>query len=115
MFARNNRQQAVVCWYDKSITLMFIVSTQKTCHRWPRKGKKKKMDVPRPDVVQLYNLNMGGVDLADHMISCYRIKARLKKWTIIGPSEATRDSCGECCLLPKRAPLPPDKARAKTL
>ncbi|KAL3217787.1 hypothetical protein MRX96_032013 [Rhipicephalus microplus] len=57
-------------------------TTQKT-HAVGGPGKKKKhIDAFRPDVVRLYNVNMGGVDLADCMISYYRIKARVNKWTI---------------------------------
>ncbi|KAH7948644.1 hypothetical protein HPB51_028427 [Rhipicephalus microplus] len=52
-----------------------------TCRRWSKK-EKKHIDVPWPDVVRLYNVNMGGVGLTDRMISYYRIKARVNKWTI---------------------------------
>lgn len=168
MFARNDKKQAVVRWYDnKPITLMSSIHGQHpedTCRRWSRK-EKKHIDVPRPDVVRLYNVNMGGVDLADRMISYYRIKARVNKWTIrsifhlfdialsnswmqyvqdmraqqkrqkeivkflefrlsVGEeliaqaqsqNEAESDSDEEWCPPPKRAPLPPVEARAKTL
>ncbi|KAH8024538.1 hypothetical protein HPB51_025457 [Rhipicephalus microplus] len=142
-----------------------MASTPKT-HAIGGPGKKKKhVDVPRPDVVRLYNVNMGGVDLADHMISYYKIKARVNKWTIRSifhlfdtalsnswmqyvqdmraqqkrqkeivefvefrlsvseeliaqaqsQNEVESDSDEEWCPPPKRAPLPPVKARAKTL
>lgn len=39
----------------------------------------KKMDISRPNVVKMYNRNMGGVDLMDRHISNYRICIRGKK------------------------------------
>ncbi|KAH9638302.1 hypothetical protein HF086_007405 [Spodoptera exigua] len=37
---------------------------------------------PRPEVIKMYNANMGGVDLADRMIAVCPIRARTRKWTI---------------------------------
>ncbi|KAH9372612.1 hypothetical protein HPB48_013551 [Haemaphysalis longicornis] len=49
-----------------------------TCRRWSCK-ENKYIDVPRPYIIAMYNFNMGGVDLADRMISYYRIKAPNKQ------------------------------------
>ena len=42
--------------------------------------KKKKVSVPRPGLIKLYNNAMGGVDLLDGAVAQYRIKIRSKKW-----------------------------------
>ncbi|KAK8784396.1 hypothetical protein V5799_009238 [Amblyomma americanum] len=84
-WARKDKKQIVVRRYDnKPITFLSSVHSQDpqdTCRRWSRK-EKKHIDVPWPEIVRMYNVNMGGVDLADRMISYYRIKARVNKWTI---------------------------------
>ncbi|KAL3235424.1 hypothetical protein MRX96_048328, partial [Rhipicephalus microplus] len=85
MWVRNDDKQVVVRWYDnKPVTLMSSLhgkEPQDTCRRWCAK-EKRHIDVPRPHIVQAYNANMGGVDMADRMLSFYRMKARVKKWTI---------------------------------
>lgn len=45
---------------------------------------KKHTEVPRPPIVKMYYANGGGggVDVANRMISYYRVKSRVKKWTI---------------------------------
>ncbi|KAG0420566.1 hypothetical protein HPB47_003424, partial [Ixodes persulcatus] len=85
MWVRSDDQQIIVRWSDnKPVTLMSSVhgkEPEDTCRRWNAK-EKRYIDVSRPHIVQVYNVNMGGVDMADRMISYYRIKARVKKWTI---------------------------------
>jgi len=44
--------------------------------------KRGKGAVARPEIVKLYNKNMGGVDLLDQMVANYRIYIRSKKWTL---------------------------------
>ena len=44
------------------------------------KAKKKKISVPRPQMIKLYNNAMGGVDLIDAAVVTYRIKFKGKKW-----------------------------------
>lgn len=82
---RKDKCQLALRWYDnKCITMLSSIHGQEpedTCRRWSRK-EKKYIDVPRPYIIKMYNLHMGGVDLADRMISYYRIKARVNKWTI---------------------------------
>ncbi|XP_049270990.1 piggyBac transposable element-derived protein 3-like [Rhipicephalus sanguineus] len=85
MVERDDEQQVVVRWYDnKAITLMSSLhgkQPEDTCRRWSNKDKKH-VNIARPNIVCLYNKNMGGVDMADRMISYYRMKARVSKWTI---------------------------------
>lgn len=82
---RQDEKFCIVKWFDnKCITLgssCHSTQPQDTCRRWDRK-QKKYISVTRPDIVNQYNANMGGVDLMDRMISYYRISARTKKWTI---------------------------------
>ena len=44
----------------------------KTVHR--------KISVSQPDVIKMYNKMMGGVDLVDQQIACYRPRIRKRKW-----------------------------------
>lgn len=47
-----------------------------------RPDEKKHLDVIRLSVIRLYDQNMGREDMADGMISYYRIKAKVRKCTI---------------------------------
>ncbi|KAL3182340.1 hypothetical protein MRX96_007530 [Rhipicephalus microplus] len=71
----NEKSQVVPRWYDnKAITMLSSIHGQETedaCRRWPR--KEKYIDVPRLYITVAYNLKMGGVNLADKMISYYKI------------------------------------------
>lgn len=51
------------------------------CRRW-NKPTKEYVNVSRPEVVEKHNLNMGGVDKLDCMISLYRTFIRSRKWTL---------------------------------
>jgi hypothetical protein len=58
------------------------------CNRWDKVGKTY-IDVPRPEVIYLYNKNMGGVDKLDFLLSLYRSYHRSKKWTVRMITHAT--------------------------
>jgi Transposase IS4 len=51
----------------------------KTVQRWSKK-EKKFIQVTQPNIISLYNQNMGGVDRADQNVAKYRISMRTKKW-----------------------------------
>ncbi|KAF3702367.1 Chimeric ERCC6-PGBD3 protein Chimeric CSB-PGBD3 protein [Channa argus] len=72
-------------WYDNKPVLMMSVvygtQPEDTCQRWDKK-LKQYVAVSRPSIVREYNLKMGGFDLADRMISYYRMNTRTKKWTM---------------------------------
>ena len=44
------------------------------------KKASQRIEIPCPNIVQQYNKSMGGVDLADCLISLYRINIRSKKY-----------------------------------
>ena len=74
---------AIVRWFDNR-SVQFIssyagVEPVDNCQRWSQKDKCH-VQVNRPNIVQEYNKNMGGVDLADMLIELYRIDLRSKKW-----------------------------------
>ena len=49
--------------------------------RWSQKDQKKK-NIQCPQLVLQYNKGMGGVDLADMLISLYRTKIKTRRWYI---------------------------------
>lgn len=75
----------VVKWYDNkcvSLASNYVgVGKLDTAHRYD-KTKQQKINIDRPQIVRDYNINMGGVDLMNQMISYYRIFIRSKKWTL---------------------------------
>jgi hypothetical protein len=54
----------------------YSASTTNTCRRFCR-TERKNLQVPIPSMVQQYNAGMGGVDLMDNMVACYRYKEAL--------------------------------------
>ena len=72
-----------VQWYDNKV--VNIVSTFASseplgsilCYDSKR---QTKIEVSCPNIIQLYNKSMGGVDLADCLIALYRINIRSKKY-----------------------------------
>lgn len=76
---------ACVKWYDNKCVALAsnyigIGKTDKA-ERYD-KTKNCKISIDRPQIVQDYNMNMGGVDLLNQMVSYYRIYIRSKKWTL---------------------------------
>ncbi|XP_050295862.1 piggyBac transposable element-derived protein 3-like [Anthonomus grandis grandis] len=57
------------------------VGAKDKCRRWDKKGKGY-IYVSRPQVINNYNSNMGGVDKMDFLITLYRTFIRSKKWTL---------------------------------
>ncbi|MFV0329690.1 MAG: hypothetical protein ACK5KL_07705 [Dysgonomonas sp.] len=72
-----------VKWFDNKV--MNIVSTFSKANplnnvsRYDSKAKKKT-EVPCPNIIQLYDKCMGGVDLVDGLISLYRNPIKSKKY-----------------------------------
>ena len=85
IFERDDQKMCATKWLDNKP--VFLLSTahaampMDTVKRWSKKDRDD-VDVRRPSVVRLYNHCMGGVDLADRMVSLYRMKARTNKWPV---------------------------------
>lgn len=83
--SREDGDVVLVKWMDnRSVVLAsnFVGGgNEDTVSRWD-KNEKKYIDIPRPEIVKLYNYSMGGVDLLDQMIASYRIYIRSRKWTL---------------------------------
>lgn len=76
---------AVVKWCDTKCVTIASTACGKDpvgeVERWI-KAKKRRLPVPIPAVIQLYNSKMGGVDTADQMMEYYRISMKTKKWPV---------------------------------
>lgn len=74
---------AVVQWLDsKTVTLASNTLSAEPitmCKRFS-KARRKDVQVQQPKIVKSYNKNMGGVDLLNQMICCYRTRIRIRKW-----------------------------------
>lgn len=79
-----NDQFCVVKWQDNKSVLM--ISSNEAQHpitevkRWSKTGKRF-VSVPQPQLIKSYNCHMGGVDLADRMLSYCPSRQRTRKWT----------------------------------
>lgn len=73
----------VVRWMDNSVVTVastdYKVNPVGNADRYSR-VHKKKVKVPRPHLIGVYNQHMGGTDLMDAHINNYRIGIRGKKW-----------------------------------
>ena len=80
-----NSDIVIVKWVDNSTVTVVSnyvgIQPESVIQRWCRE-KKERCDVPCPRIVYVYNKKMGGVDLADMLISLYRIQANTKRWYI---------------------------------
>jgi len=75
--------QVLVAWKDNKGVYMASnkhgADVSQTCKRFCRE-KRVSIQVPIPAMVTEYNTHMGGVDLLDNMVACYRSGIRIKKW-----------------------------------
>lgn len=82
-FVREDDSVCAIKWKDNKSVLVLstLVGSQpeNICYRWC-KTEKKRIGVPQPAAIKLYNEKMGGVDLNDRMISYYRSYFRTNKW-----------------------------------
>lgn len=74
---------AVVRWNDnKAVTFIssFVASMPVEKIQRYSKDAKKRVDVQCPQIVRQYNKHMGGVDLADMLISLYKTRLKSRRW-----------------------------------
>ena len=79
----NTCDVAVTQWKDNA-----VVTIESTVNNPDDKGsvsrcsrtEKKRIKVPTPNSIQIYNQNMGGANRMDQNINCYRVGIRGKKW-----------------------------------
>ena len=73
----------VVRWYDNNcvqLILNYLTNEAgENARRWNKKNTRFE-EVERPMIVQVYNANMGGVDICDMLLSLYRMRQRTNKF-----------------------------------
>lgn len=108
MLVNSTDNIALTKWLDnKGVTLLSSAhGTEPTdsCRRWS-KSAREYINVSRPMVVKAYNANMGGVDLADRMLSVCPNRYRTKKWTQRMFSHMVDLACSNAWLLFKKHKL----------
>ncbi|GBP69401.1 PiggyBac transposable element-derived protein 4 [Eumeta japonica] len=82
---REDEKLAITMWLDNKPVLMmsscYCDDNHDECKRWSKKERRYET-VRRPEVIKMYNQNIGGVDLADRMLAVCPSRNRTKKWTI---------------------------------
>lgn len=85
VLVRNDGEMSMTKWYDNKPVLMlsstFANEEPDVCRRYCKKDKMYRY-FDRPDVIKMYNKNMGGVDLADRQLAVCSSRCRTKKWTV---------------------------------
>lgn len=79
----NENKVAVVKWFDNKVVTLassFVDSFPKEKIKRYTKETKSRVDVDCPQIVKQYNAHIGGVDLADMLISLYRSNFKTKRW-----------------------------------
>lgn len=72
-------------WLDGgTVQLVSSIYGDEPLHKVTRycSEQKKKIEISQPNIVKVYNKNMGGVDKIDYLLSLYRISIRSRKWTL---------------------------------
>lgn len=79
----SNNAIFICCWHDNNIVCLAsnTIGTDpiSVANRWST-SEKKRLRISQPNIVSVYNKNMGSVDRMDQNISQYRIGIRGKKW-----------------------------------
>lgn len=79
----NTKRLAVTKWVDSQcihIASSFCAQDPVgTIERYDKKDRKR-VSVPCPHVIKIYNTHMGGVDIADMLTALYRIRMKTRRW-----------------------------------
>jgi len=84
-YRQDDSEIIVLKWYDNKPVLMcssFVDGGAETLVRRWDKSNKEYVEIPRPEIISVYNQKMGGVDLIGKFVSQYRICIRSRKWTL---------------------------------
>jgi hypothetical protein len=79
---RSSNDVLVIRWNDNAVVTIaanFGSVAEGKVMRWSN-ADKKKVQVTRPTLFQIYNQGMGGVDQIDQQVACYRTRIRQRKW-----------------------------------
>lgn len=78
-----NSNLTIVRWLDnRAVTLASTFLEAKpltTVKRWDAKAKTR-VEVSRPNIVGVYNIHMGGIDLSDMLLTMYQNQRKSRKW-----------------------------------
>ena len=78
----NNSGVIIVKWLDNNVVQLcsnFVgVCPVETIERWVKKDQARK-EIPCPQIVKAYNKSMGGVELADMLISLYLVEVKTRR------------------------------------
>lgn len=83
-FVKEDDSMCLMRWLDKrGVILLSTVHSaepieERKCWSKPDKGY---VEIPRPALIKTSN-KMGGMDICDHLLSCFPIRAWTKKWTV---------------------------------
>ena len=76
-------QLQLVAWKDNKVVVVLSnacgIEPISSVERYSRKDRKR-MQIPCPKAIKIYNNTMGGVDRSDQNVGKYRINIRGKKW-----------------------------------
>lgn len=81
----NGVDVATVAWKDNKVVNLassFVGEIPKAQVRRYDKKTKRYISIDRPNIVGEYNRHMGGVDLIDSIMGCYKIQLRSKRWQV---------------------------------
>lgn len=79
----NNQEVFATCWRDnKVVTLLstFVEIDPMSKVKRFSKTENKSIEIDCPNIVNVYNKHMGGVDLLDSLLGRQKIKIRSRKW-----------------------------------
>ena len=84
-YERKDKKMSGTKWLEnKPVFLLSTIHSAKpgdVVQRWSKKDHNH-INVNRPTVIKHYNESMGGVDLANRMVSLYRMGYRTNKWPV---------------------------------